>query len=295
MHNKFKTSTKQDIELFQGEFKDEIIVPPYNFSGSNGNYKIKDFFVKSSYNSAYNGKNMDVEMVKTVLNRGCRYLDFEIVKNDDKLYITYDNLALDKQITLDSVLLSINATLTKGDPVFINLRLRNPSSISYNTIVPTLRTLQSNLRYSGVAINSNTKMSQIRGKCIFISDSKITDGSGKSATDIVIDNPNTGFYSYKNTIIVDKNPTMENQTTQVTIVEPDTKTLFLLFDYDTINVRNLVLNYKANFTPHKFYMQGEDLNNYEYIFNDAKSTFIRRNYLDAKFFERMDSVVDSIE
>ena len=53
----------------------------------------------------------------------------EIVKNDDKLYITYDNLALDKQITLDSVLLSINATLTKGDPVFINLRLRNPSSI----------------------------------------------------------------------------------------------------------------------------------------------------------------------
>ena len=46
---------------------------------------INQYFIKASWNSAYSGKNvMDVSMVAYVLNRGCRFLDFEIysISND---------------------------------------------------------------------------------------------------------------------------------------------------------------------------------------------------------------------
>lgn len=50
---------------------------------------INQYFIKASWNSAYSGRNvMDVSMVAFVLNRGCRFLDFEIysISNDKQKY-----------------------------------------------------------------------------------------------------------------------------------------------------------------------------------------------------------------
>ena len=39
---------------------------------------IRNFCIKSSCNSAYTGKYMNLNMIKNVLSRGCRFLDFEV-------------------------------------------------------------------------------------------------------------------------------------------------------------------------------------------------------------------------
>ena len=39
---------------------------------------IKDYCIKSSYNSATTGKTVNKKMIQYVLSRGCRFLDFEV-------------------------------------------------------------------------------------------------------------------------------------------------------------------------------------------------------------------------
>ena len=47
--------------------------------------------IKASYNSAYDGKDINIEMLEYVINRGCRFLDFELYynENDSNVYVNY--------------------------------------------------------------------------------------------------------------------------------------------------------------------------------------------------------------
>ena len=49
------------------------------------NMPLKEYCVKASYNSAVSGKSVNKNMIKYVLNRGCRFLDFEVfyIKSND--------------------------------------------------------------------------------------------------------------------------------------------------------------------------------------------------------------------
>ncbi|MGA1049314.1 MAG: hypothetical protein ACO3UU_15015, partial [Minisyncoccia bacterium] len=51
--------------------------------------RLKDYIVKSSYNSAVTGKYVNIDMVKYLLKRGVRLLDFEIILFNDSPMITY--------------------------------------------------------------------------------------------------------------------------------------------------------------------------------------------------------------
>jgi len=132
-----------------------------NDSEAYRNYRLKDLFIKASYNSAFTGKSMNRDMVELVLRRGCRYIDFEVTKTDGALYVA--------ELRLVDVLGVINKSLFGTDPLFINLRL------SSDDIVPEdLKGIISNdLLYSGRAIDETTRISEISGKCILITDRDI--------------------------------------------------------------------------------------------------------------------------
>jgi hypothetical protein len=60
---------------------------------TNLNFALNQYFIKSSWNSAYNySKNIiDLDMLKTVLQRGCRFIDIEIYSIDKKPVVAFSS------------------------------------------------------------------------------------------------------------------------------------------------------------------------------------------------------------
>ena len=117
---------------------------------------LKEYIVMSSYNSARSGKYMNVDMIKYVLSKGCRFLDFQVFfgpdpnpkdpKNVATLpFVAYSsntsdsviNLESLNQVLLNDVFMAISKNAfsspspNPGDPLFINLRIyTTPTSAS---------------------------------------------------------------------------------------------------------------------------------------------------------------------
>ena len=110
------------------------------------NLPLKEYCIMGSYNTAITGKYVNMDMVKYVLSRGCRFLDFEVFyinnkkANDvDDLYTpvvsyvldkNFKNLETENSILLDKVLTTAVAngfssnSPNNGDPLFIQLRIK---------------------------------------------------------------------------------------------------------------------------------------------------------------------------
>ena len=50
---------------------------------------LRNFIIKSSFNSAYSGSYMNLEMIKYVLKRGCRFLNFQVFIKDNTAIVAY--------------------------------------------------------------------------------------------------------------------------------------------------------------------------------------------------------------
>lgn len=97
---------------------------------------LKEYIIKSSYNSAISGKFVSKDMVKYVLSRGCRGLDFEVLMINGIPYVTYttDNTYktydTENKILLDDILMTASSygfshpSPNSKDPLFIQIRLK---------------------------------------------------------------------------------------------------------------------------------------------------------------------------
>jgi hypothetical protein len=122
-----------------------------NYDPTNDNKKIKDMFIKASYNSAFTGRYLSSKMVKFCLSQGCRFLDFEVDVSDSIVVVTCTNKnGINKTVTgaknpafLDVLQCTLDAAfrLNSGskypitnvnDPLFINIRC---SQSKYDTNV----------------------------------------------------------------------------------------------------------------------------------------------------------------
>ena len=127
-------------------------------------------------------------MVKEVLKRGCRFLDFEVFYiKESNLYRPMVAISSDKSYTLldskNSVLLDkVLSTITSNafsqtspnnsDPIFINLRIKSRDSNVYQAVA---KSIDSNLKpvlYDGT-ISEETKLKDIMGKAVLIIDKTV--------------------------------------------------------------------------------------------------------------------------
>ena len=125
------------------------------------------YFIKSSWNTAYSGSyKMDLSMVVTVLNRGCRFVDFEIYSVTDSSsnsqnqpvvgfsldtgsnYQTSSNNVL----TLYDVLITTITTSSKltlaSDPLYIQLRIKSGIIELYKNVMDVLLSISG--KYSNI-------------------------------------------------------------------------------------------------------------------------------------------------
>jgi hypothetical protein len=135
-----------------------------NYDPNHNDEKIKDMFIKASYNSAFTGRYLSSKMVKFCLSQGCRFLDFEVDVSDSIVVVTCKNTnGINKTVTgaknpafLDILQCTLDAAfrLNSGskypitnvnDPLFINIRC---SQSKYDTnVYPLLKKLMSDDNY----------------------------------------------------------------------------------------------------------------------------------------------------
>ena len=129
-------STNEEVELNSLKSKDDVTIN--SIHKNDINLPLSQYVIKASYNSAVTGDYISTDMVKYVLSRGCRFLDFEVFLIDGKPKVaytsdsTYKTIQSKNSVLLDEVLSVIvsnafsNNSPNRLDPLFIHLRIKSP-------------------------------------------------------------------------------------------------------------------------------------------------------------------------
>lgn len=269
------------------------------------NFPIKEFVIKSSYNSAIVGGSASKEAIKFVLKRGCRVLDFEIyTRRDDKdferEYISYSEDTEYKSIKTDLDLSMEDAFITvignaftsapaPKDPLFIHLRIKNHSRDAYKRIVKSLETNFGSKMYDK-KVNGITKIGDLMDKIVVILDTTSAPDYDKygsclksDGTDCVpfsvyvqlrsgmVEFPKYSYIDYGSSCMISSPISISDDG------RTDMKSFYMVTPPQVGNVEAPTIAELAKqpcqMVLMKFYKQTPALKSYEKIFNKCNSSF----------------------
>ena len=267
------------------------------------NLPIREFIVKSSYNSAISGLYSSKEALKLILERGCRFIDFEIFSRQDVEYVSYsgdpeynsmgtDNTSENRLKLADALNTTAGSafsspTPSTNDPLFILLRIKDNSAPIYKRIARHINNAFSQRLYRGT-FNSGTRLRQLQGKVVIfldiLSSSKWNeydkcDTNENECLDKVValeaGTTNFPLYAYGDllslpTLIVNRNTrNLKTSINSFMIVQPP--------QFDAIKPpmpNNTIDKWHPQFLAYRFYQVGEELMEYEAIFNKYGCAFV---------------------
>jgi len=277
-----------------------------NTSVKHYNLPLKEYCIKASYNTAVTGKYVNVNMIKYVISRGCRLLDFEVYMIDKKPVVGFStdplNLTLDSEgtILLERALNEVvsNAFTTLGcpnstDPLFVNLRINSNDPSVYKEVAKVVSVTIKSKLYLQSAVRKETKLSELMGKIVLMLDRTIIDLNdfikfatcGKNEKNCIDLRDSirmlTGgdeLYIVNESEIVNQYPVPihimdDNINTNISVMR------FINPDYDTTsednpNIFELIKNFGAQIVPYSFYHPDQNLTDYESFFDDNKTAFV---------------------
>jgi hypothetical protein len=265
---------------------------------------LMQYIVKSSYNSAITGSYASLLMLKYVINRGCRCLDFEILYLDNSIPCvgyttdsTYLSIDSNNTIPLSDIFKCIIAnafTCVNGtDPLYIHLRIKSNNDAVYEEVAKLVDIHLTPVRYDK-PVNETTKLSDVMGKVIIMVDKTINPNYNDSNQNTCNGSPTTPCYllkkyvniesgspflrNYKYSFMLTKssNPPqiMNNNTTT------DVNNMHLVVpDSDTTSVSNppiypFISKYGSQIIMYKFYCNDDELENYEDFFSENSFAFV---------------------
>ena len=264
---------------------------------------IKEYCIKASYNTAYTGKYINTDMVKYIISRGTRFLDFEVYMVDGKPCVGFstdeDYATLDTQnsILLDSVfnVIMTNAFTTLGcpnsaDPLFINLRIKSDDPTVYKEVAKVVEvTLKPKLHVSPVS--KDTQLSQLLGKVVLLVDKTINYEYKKLTSCKPNDRNCIDLTSYialetgsEDLFLVNYEDLEKQNTVPIRILNDNIHTSiqnmrFIRPGYDTTKKENpklgvLIQGFGTQIVPYCFYHPDAELKEYEAFFDDHKTAFV---------------------
>ena len=272
-------------------------VVTYNVQ-SIGNLPLKEYCIKSSFNTACSGTFMSLDTIKYILQRGCRFLDFELYYINQNVVVGYSN---DGYTMLSKNTLALtdvfNCLISNGfsapspnlgDPLFVQLRIRTTDPQAYKDIATAITSGLSARLFKG-NVDGNTLINTIMGKIVLVVDSQISgdysiypvcntgDTSCKPLGMLVNMQSNIyPLYKYSSkqmTNLLSNPPAMyDSQNSDITVlrmIEPATST-------ETVNPNSVLFmqNYGVQIIENRFYMTDSALKKYEQFFRDNKMAFV---------------------
>ena len=264
---------------------DEINIS--NLSSQCAQNMLKDCVIKASHNSAYNGTNIDTNMVSFVISRGVRFLDFELH------YDGTDGVIVGN-VKFSTILTKINesaftdnttgcASPNKNDPMFIHLRIKTGTSAAYTAINEDLDSFLQNNSANKCDINvyPDTKLFDIKKKYVIIVDQNSENYFDNK--NIIFKNAVSGdgyfkLFNGSSDFLCPKRPTLTSDTTtDITAVnillEQDTYSIFGYTITDP-SMKDLVTTYGVQVIAYKYYGNNTNRDQSEAVFNYFNSAFI---------------------
>jgi hypothetical protein len=257
--------------------------------------QLREFIIKSSYNTIVNDKgDVDKEMIEKVLIRGCRCLHFKIKTNSGGSEVVYNDAVIDG-VPLAYVLSKINSKAfstpspSPTDPLFLYLVTDTLDSAAIKRVNDLLTTNFPNRMYTG-KVDKSTEIRGLMGKVIVIGKGDLLSKS--ISADVVNGLP---VYNYDQILSrVGKKVTKVSETGFET--DKDTFEMVLPNTDDTVSPpppNSFIKSYYSQFVLYKFYLENELLEEYEQIFDDAKSAFVPISTLIDKY--TLETTVEGFE
>lgn len=261
---------------------------------------IREFIVKSSYNSAINDENLATkEQIKKVLERGCRLIDFEIYTRNNLEFVAYSEDSEYQSMDTKNGGLSLGDAFntvvgyaftspspSPTDPLFLLLRIKNNSAESYSRIATLIDFSFKNYLYKG-KFNSETKIKELMNKIVIVLDKtsspnyknfvKCSSNPCFELSDYVnIETGSVQFpkYTYGNLETLSQKPIMTSGKLRTDI---ETFMIITPAQIDKIKVPDpgdIISKLHPQFLLYKFYNQSKELEEYENIFNQNQSSFV---------------------
>lgn len=304
------TLSNEELEFNSLKSEEPVIIQSVN--KTDATLPLKEIVLKASYNTAFTGNYMNLDMIKYVLSRGCRFLDFEVFTIDNKPQVAYSTDSTFKSINsknsllFDDVLTTVNTNAfsdtspNRSDPVFVHLRIKSSKNDIYKLVAKSLYVIKNSI-YSK-PINMGTRIQDIMGKVIIIIDSSIN-------------------YDYKNYISCGKNEANCYDLSKIINIESGSKEIGIqrysdilnekiihprimndnytdtqyiklaLPDYDVKQISNpsftpFVNDHSVQIITYRFYKKDKNLSEYETVFNENKAGIVPMatilKYLDKK-------------
>ncbi len=250
-------------------------------------FPIKDYCIKSSLNSAVTGKYVSIDMVNEVLSRGCRFLDFEVfyIKEGETFsprvaYTTdYKLTSID---TENSVLLVdiFNSIVSNAfsqdspnnkDPLFIHLRIKSNDTNVYEAVAKNIESALAGRKFNG-KVTSDTLLERLMGKVVIVIDKTIRrdykDYSEKlyKLTNLESGSENLNMHSLANIVDHPGSSIQISDDSYTTDLEKFQMVMPNLEKYN-VDVVDTIYKFGIQIFPVKFYVNGEELEDYEDIFN----------------------------
>jgi hypothetical protein len=263
--------------------------------------------IKGSYNSAFTGNYINADMIKYVISRGCRFLDFEVyyIPDEKGNYIAQVGYGTDKafmilesvnSIPLDTALLNVVAngfsqvSPNNADPIFINLRIKSANPEIYHAVAASIVENLGPKLHSGKVTNQ-TLLSELQGQVVIIIDKTINRNyaalstcpagvtncydlkqytnmeSGSETLKQLTYTDATTFCNYKINILDDS---IHTDVKNLSLAVPDV----LPATKTNPKLSDFIYHYGCQDVPFRFYYNDANLALYEEFFNDNKSAFV---------------------
>jgi hypothetical protein len=269
---------------------------------------IREFIVKSSYNSAISGQYTGKDAIKAVLERGCRFIDFEIYTRDSKEYVSYSgdpeykSMDTENRLALSEAFATVigysfsKPSPSPNDPLFVLLRIKNNSAKTYSRISALINYNFKRKLYRG-EVNSGTFLKQLMGKVIIILDRTSSPNyknyiprdlppRNKLNNYISMETGTISFpkYTYSDLVSIPQKKIMPSKKGLRTDIDN-----FMIVSPQQIDQikppkpKDTISRWYPQFLLYKFYKPSEELANYENLFNEFGSSFIPVSKLVKKF------------
>ena len=269
------------------------------------NMPLHDYSIMSSYNSARSGDYVTSDMVKHVLSRGCRFLDFEIFYvKEGKNYIpkvgfttdrSYSILDSKNTVSLDEILSGIagyafsQSSPNHNDPVFINLRIKSKDTNIYQAVAKSIDANIKNMCHVG-KINKDTKMVELLRKIVIVMDKTIErdypmysscpENNTKcyeltkyinieSGSEYLNLFTYTGILNHSNTTVLIKDNNIETTATHMKMAVPDLATKSKNPEF-----KDFILKHACQNVLYRFDIYDKNIKKYEEYFQTANGGIV---------------------
>ncbi len=266
---------------------------------------IRNFCVKSSSDSAYTGKYMNLDMVKYLLGRGCRFLDFEVFIKDGTPIVAYStNRQSLETFTSEAPAVSLAGVFSTimsnaftdtspnpKDPLFIHLRIKTLDPNAYTKIAKIIKSgLGKKMLKDGngnaVPLTLDSQLTTLQGKLAVIVDKHSSPGYQNYST---CSPDQTECFSLANQVNMVSNSQSirtyyQSDLTFQPINPPDPSVYLFRIVLPDLGFFNsaknsdamyLTKNYGVQVVAQAFYTKDSNLRSYEDMFKTNRSAFVR--------------------